>query len=316
MAGFGDDGLALGGPGCPLLRESAVTELAAALGSSTAAGSALRGRCVGAALPVAAAVAAGPRWRVPGVAGAAGRAGHAGRCARTARTSSTPTSRRSRTASRSPSWTGWSTRRWSGSTRRPRRRSVARPRRAATSTSASSDAGVEGVVEVHAGLDLADAIDLESALVDGARELARLGCGESLGVRRSLALGELARGQATLEHRSAGRRRRREAPEGPPVRRRGRQVVLHAHLSRAAVTGRCDCGCECRPDPDEVGLARLDARGSHGARGPLTAAQVREPGAPPRPRSRSARSWTWPRRSTAIPTRPRPGCASRPRNAT
>ena len=60
------------------------------------------------------------------------------------------------------------------------------------------------------------------------------------------------------------------------MRRTGRQVVLHAHLSRAAVTGRCDCGCECRPDPDEVGLARLDARGSHGARGPLTAAQVRE----------------------------------------
>ncbi len=38
LAGYGDHGLTLGGPGCPLVRESAVIELAAALGVSTTSG--------------------------------------------------------------------------------------------------------------------------------------------------------------------------------------------------------------------------------------------------------------------------------------
>ena len=38
IAGYGDHGLALGGVGCPLVRESAVIELSAVLGVSTRSG--------------------------------------------------------------------------------------------------------------------------------------------------------------------------------------------------------------------------------------------------------------------------------------
>lgn len=38
LAGYGDTGLALGGPGCPLVRESALTEPSLALGMSTTTG--------------------------------------------------------------------------------------------------------------------------------------------------------------------------------------------------------------------------------------------------------------------------------------
>ena len=56
-----------------------------------------------------------------------------------------------------------------------------------------------GTTRVHGELDLADALDLEDALRATAAELAALGNTESLDVRRSLALGMLARGQQALE---------------------------------------------------------------------------------------------------------------------
>ena len=56
-----------------------------------------------------------------------------------------------------------------------------------------------GTVEMTATLDAADALDLEQALRDGAQTLADLGSADTLDVRRSQALGELARGQQSLD---------------------------------------------------------------------------------------------------------------------
>ncbi|RNM13274.1 HNH endonuclease, partial [Nocardioides pocheonensis] len=56
-----------------------------------------------------------------------------------------------------------------------------------------------GTSRVHGELDLSDAIDLEDAVRRGAEQLAVLGNEESLDVRRSLAVGMLARGQQAIE---------------------------------------------------------------------------------------------------------------------
>src|SRR3954465_9998113 len=56
-----------------------------------------------------------------------------------------------------------------------------------------------GTSRVHGELDLADALDLQDAVRAGAEQLKSLGNDESLDVRRSLAVGMLARGQAALE---------------------------------------------------------------------------------------------------------------------
>lgn len=74
-------------------------------------------------------------------------------------------------------------------------------------------------------LDVADALDLDRALQAGARQLASLGSTESLEVRRSQALGALARDDRQLEL--------------------DRDVTLYVHLS------------------PESNLAELEARGTH-----------------------------------------------------
>ena len=63
-----------------------------------------------------------------------------------------------------------------------------------------------------------------------------LGSTQSLGVRRAQALGDLARAQLALGFH--------EAPEGHPEAQRvpRRQVVLHAHIAAAAVTGATGTG--------------------------------------------------------------------------
>ena len=87
-----------------------------------------------------------------------------------------------------------------------------------------------GTMHVEAMLDLADALDLEAAVAAGAEARVALGSDESLDVRRAQAVGDLARRQLALDldlcedSRSA----RRARP---------RQVVLHVHLSHAAVRG-------------------------------------------------------------------------------
>ena len=76
-------------------------------------------------------------------------------------------------------------------------------------------AGTDGVVYVEGCLDLADALDLDQAIRDGARRLADLGSTEPLSVRRSMAAGDLARHQLTLDLDTSGP---------------GRGVTIYAHL--------------------------------------------------------------------------------------
>lgn len=71
-------------------------------------------------------------------------------------------------------------------------------------------------------MDLADALDLEDALQRGA---AQLPSEVSLDVRRSLALGDLARRQLALDLNT----------EQDPGRKKPRQMVLHVHLADAAI---------------------------------------------------------------------------------
>ncbi|NPC98297.1 HNH endonuclease signature motif containing protein [Nocardioides sp. zg-DK7169] len=89
----------------------------------------------------------------------------------------------------------------------------------------------DGTVQVEGTLDLADALDLDAAIRQGAQELAALGSEESLDVRRSMAAGELARGQLTLDLRV-------EAGGGTTAAVKPRQVVIHVHLSEAALGGK------------------------------------------------------------------------------
>ena len=91
---------------------------------------------------------------------------------------------------------------------------------------AIAQAGVEGTVRIDGELDLADALDLEAAIAADAHAQLRLGSVESLDVRRSVAAGNLARAQQSLE-----------LGTDPDGSRPGRQVVLHVHVSDAAIMG-------------------------------------------------------------------------------
>ena len=74
---------------------------------------------------------------------------------------------------------------------------------------------------VEAEVDLADALDLDTALSVGATRLADLGSAASLDVRRSEALGQMARRQLSLDL------------DTTPAQR---EVVLHVHVSEDAIT--------------------------------------------------------------------------------
>jgi len=84
-------------------------------------------------------------------------------------------------------------------------------------------ATADGTVEVTGTLDTADALDLEQAVRQGAKALGDLGCEEPLDVRRSLAVGEMARNQLTLDLTGGG-----ESSDGQGG---GRGVTIYAHLS-------------------------------------------------------------------------------------
>ena len=90
----------------------------------------------------------------------------------------------------------------------------------------------EGTVWVEAEVDLADALDLDTALSAGAARLADLGSAASLDVRRSEALGQMARHQLALDLDTSTDTRTETRPR-PRLRRR--QVVLHVHLSEQAI---------------------------------------------------------------------------------
>jgi hypothetical protein len=84
------------------------------------------------------------------------------------------------------------------------------------------DVHFAGTMRFEAELDIADALDLDQALVHGAEVQKALGSTESLDVRRAKALGDLARTQTALDLAGA------DADRGHlPA---AREVVLHAHL--------------------------------------------------------------------------------------
>ena len=90
-----------------------------------------------------------------------------------------------------------------------------------------------GTMRVEAELDIADALDFDAAVAAGAAQRLELGSIESSDVRRAQAVGDLARGQLSLEIATAGP----PSDAVPPQRPKPRQVVLHVHLSEAAVRG-------------------------------------------------------------------------------
>jgi hypothetical protein len=94
----------------------------------------------------------------------------------------------------------------------------------------TGDAGTLGTGNVNATLDTADALDLETAVAQGAAELKAAGCAESLDVRRSMALEEMARRQLGLDLNYGG--------EGGPLVK-PRQVQVNVHV-RDQQQGRCD----------------------------------------------------------------------------
>ncbi|MQW74733.1 DUF222 domain-containing protein [Nocardioides sp. dk4132] len=107
----------------------------------------------------------------------------------------------------------------------------------------TGEATHDGTVRVEGELDLADALDLDTAIRQGAEELAALGATESLDVRRSMAAGELARRQLAFDLRT-------EAGDGAASVVKPRQVIIHVHLSEAAISR------------DEAGIATLEETGS------------------------------------------------------
>ncbi|WP_182526571.1 HNH endonuclease [Nocardioides dongkuii] len=107
----------------------------------------------------------------------------------------------------------------------------------------------DGTISVEGVLDLADAIDLDEAVKRGAAHLADLGSDLSLDVRRSIAAGDLARRQLALELNAEGTE---ETSKKRSKRTMPRQVVLHAHLAAAAITG------TGTGETDELFLARIE----------------------------------------------------------
>ncbi len=149
---------------------------------------------------------------------------------------------------------------------------------------------VAGTVHVEGDLDLADALDFNTALAADAHAQLLLGSTESLDVRRSIAAGNLARAQGTLELPI-------DQPAPTPPRRK-REVVLHVHLADAALLG-------------AGGLARVQE-----TKGPVTVAQVRQWCANPDTQSPCNPCWTWASTSRSAPTKRPPGSSSRPSCAT
>ena len=119
-------------------------------------------------------------------------------CPRRPRRSSTGTSRRWPTRSAPPSWPGSSTKPTPGSTPTNRGRTPS-GRRAGHFDIALAESASTGTVHIDGDLDLADALDLDAAIAADAHEQLLLGSTESLDVRRSIAAGNLARNQHTLD---------------------------------------------------------------------------------------------------------------------
>jgi hypothetical protein len=89
---------------------------------------------------------------------------------------------------------------------------------------------IAGTCPVTGEIDLADAIDLNAAVVAEANRQGDLGSTLTLDQRRAVALGVIARRDLTLDYP------RDETPPAPNTATR-RQTVLHLHLSETAIRG-------------------------------------------------------------------------------
>jgi len=91
--------------------------------------------------------------------------------------------------------------------------------------------GFTGTADITGTLDIADALDLDAAIARRAKVLGQLGCEESRDVRRSIAAGELARHDLTLDLEIAD-------PETGEITRTvpGRKTELTLHLPAAAIS--------------------------------------------------------------------------------
>ncbi|MCW2867308.1 MAG: endonuclease [Marmoricola sp.] len=155
-------------------------------------------------------------------------------------------------------------------------------------TKPTPDSAVGGMTFLHAQLDAADARDLDNALTHEAAVLKAAGCDKSLDVRRSMAAGELGRhhtrDQLTLDLLAAADARPQgHVPDTATVaaraaRPKARQVVLHVHLSHAALS-RPGCSCQgsrqARPTRDFPSDGGLHLARVEEGRRIVTADQVR-----------------------------------------
>jgi 5-methylcytosine-specific restriction endonuclease McrA len=233
---FGDTPVPVAGPGAPLVAEFAVAEFAAAVGLPTETGKAYLGEALELRhrLPRTwARVHSGdlPAWRARRIARA--------------------------TIALSPAAAGFVDDQVAGFAHRVRPSGVDRlveeaivrfmPEEARRRREAAADGrhvhvhthqvSYEGTVWVEAEVDLADALDLDTALSAGAARLADLGSTASLDVRRSEALGAMARHQLSLDLDTTNTTDTDISIEtpAPTGRTPGRQVVLHVHLSEQAL---------------------------------------------------------------------------------
>ncbi len=129
--------------------------------------------------------------------------------------------------------------------------------------------GTANGVHLRGLLDRADAEELEHAIRTIADQLAAAGSQDSLDVRRAKALGYLSRGDLTLDLASSVEEARQRRLETTKPTTRTRQVVLHIHLSEAALKS----SPEVDPDTGKLGLHLARVENHHQT---LTADTVRE----------------------------------------
>ena len=173
----------------------------------------------------------------------------------------------------------------------------------------------EGTVWVEAEVDLADALDLDTALSAGAARLADLGSAASLDVRRSEALGEMARHQlvAGPRHRTDDTRPARAGRwcctcTSPRTRSRHPTPAEKLHLARVANTRSLR---RRRPGPRLVRRPRHHGDGEAGGR--PDRAPPRRPVPGPRPARRPG-SRTGPDLCVPVVHPPRRGLRHGPRD--
>ncbi len=272
---YGDTGVTVAGPGAPLVAEFSVAEFAAAIGLPTETGKAYLGEAVELRyrLPrVWARVVAGdlPAWRARRIARATllltleaagfvdthlAHLAHKIRLAQLDRLIEEAITR------------------YMPDEAERRRREAAEGR---GFTIDKGNVSLAGTADVWGTLDLADALDLDTAVTAAAQALKDLGSTDTLPVRRAIALGQIARQQLTLDlngqvdadaetDESAGgdldELDQRQTQPDRRAARKPRQVVLYIHLADAAV----------QPEGSGIGhLGRLE-----NTRSMVTAEQIR-----------------------------------------